>query len=149
MENLVVSRIDRGINDGVKLGRISRKKQSRIVRRVDRTGKPRLIEIMRDLEPGLTRRAAALAYDRVTAAINGWLRGYTRDFPKGIHAKLLLTNCFSVNLCWIDGRHRGAFDAPALWIQTSGKVRANIRRMRLRSFAEWKAGRENSTRATA
>jgi len=126
--------------------RINRKKLSHIVKRVDRTGKPRLIEIMRELEPGLTRQAAALAYDRVTAAINGWLRAYTRDFPKGLHGKLLLTNCFSVNICWIDGQHRGAFDAAALWIQTSGEVRANIRHMRLRSYSEWQANRQASAR---
>jgi len=45
---------------------------------------------MRDLEPGLTRKEAEKAYDLVTAAINGWLRAYTREFPKGLHAKLLL-----------------------------------------------------------
>ena len=70
--------------------RISRKVKSRIVRRVDRTGKPELVQIMRDLEPGLTRKEAEKAYDLVTAAINGWLRAYTREFPKGLHAKLLL-----------------------------------------------------------
>ena len=148
MANLVVSRIDRGSEGGVRPVRVSRKKRSRIVTRVHRTGKPELVQIMRDLNPGLTRREAERDYDRVTAAINGWLRAFTRDFPKGIHAKLLLANCFSVNICWIDGRHRGAFDAPALWVQTSGKVRSNLRRLRLRSFSEWKARRQGGTNLT-
>ena len=149
MENLVVSDISRGTKGEVKQVRISRKVRSRIVKRVDRTGKPRIVQIMRELNPELSRKAAEHAYDLVTMAINGWLRAYTRDFPFGLHAKLLLTDCFSVNICWIDGEHRGSFNFPAIWIQTSGKVRASIRRMRLRSYSEWKAGQESRTSATA
>jgi hypothetical protein len=70
----------------------NRKKLKRIVTRLYRTGKPGLIEIMMDFNPGLRRKDAESAYDLVTAAINGWLRALTRELPKGLHAKLLLTD---------------------------------------------------------
>jgi hypothetical protein len=122
----------------------SRRKLSRIVHRVDTTGKEKLMDIMRTLEPDLTKKAASLAYDRVTAAVNGWIMAYTRDLPHGLHARLLLRDCFSVNLCWIRGRTGKRANFPALWVQLGDKrgkpgARAQFRRMRLRAWSQFKA----------
>lgn len=128
-------------------GTKNRKIAARMVSRVHRTGKPGLIQIMRDLESGLSKAEAARSYDRVTRAINGWLRAHTRDLPKGLHAKLLLANCFSLNLCWMKGRTGLYAPKPALWVQLGDKrggpgPRAYMRRMRLKAWAEWvQAGR--------
>jgi hypothetical protein len=121
---------------------VSRRKAARIVERVDTTGKPRVIEIMRELEPDLTKKAAGEAYDRVTRAINGWVNAYTRDLPRGLHARLLLTNCFSVNLCWTRSVPGKRPELPQVWVTLGDRYgrpgpRGNMRRMRLRAWARF------------
>jgi hypothetical protein len=116
------------------------RKIRRIVTSVDTCTKPRLIEIMRMQYPELNKRQAALAYDQVTSAINGWIRAYTKELPKGLHARLLLTNCFSLNLCWHRGKPGVYPDYPMLWLQLGDRLgkpgaRAQLRALRLR---EWK-----------
>lgn len=122
----------------------SKRKLRRIIDRVDTVTKPRLIAIMQELEPDLKRKDAELAYDRVTAAINGWINSYTRDLPKGLHAKLLLANCFSVNLCWIKGRPGRKADFPGVWITITDRLgrngpRGNLRKLRVAEYNRWVA----------
>ena len=118
-------------------------KLSRMIQRVDSTGKPRLVQIMRELEPGLTKREAEKSYDRVTAAINGWMIAYTKDLPVGLHARLLLANCFSLNLCWIRSAKPDVYpNHPALWVQVGDRrgkpgPRAYLRRLRKRAWSQW------------
>lgn len=110
---------------------------------IHRTGKPQLIQIMRDLESGLTVREASKAYDRVTAAINGWIVAVTKDLSKDLHVKLLITNCFSVNCAWFKGKPGVYPDYPKLWIQVGDRrgkpgPRSQIRRMRMREWSKFK-----------
>jgi hypothetical protein len=121
---------------------VSRRKASRIVNRLDTTGKPRLIEIMRELEPDLTKKAAGQAYDRMTRAINGWINAYTRDLPRGLHARLLLANCFSLNLCWTKAITGKRPELPQVWVTLGDRYgkpgpRGNLRRLRLRAWAQY------------
>jgi len=102
-----------------------------------RCGKPELARIMCDLGAVSTLKEANQAYDAMTMALNAWLRAMTRSFPKSIHQKLNLRDAFTINLAWIDRSHRNAPKAPAVWINVNDPIRANIRRHRLRAYAEW------------
>jgi hypothetical protein len=125
------------------------KPERRIVHTRDTITKGRLIDIMCELEPELTKVAAAKAYDRVTAAINGWIMSASRALPKGLHARLRLANCFSVNLCWLKGKPDKYPDYPSAWMTLGDRgpgrpgPRGYLRRLR---YDEWK--RWNRTRMT-
>lgn len=111
----------------------------RIVNRVDTVTKEKLLQIMQELEPGITRKACAQAYDRVTAAINGWLIAMTRELPRGVHARLLLANCISVNLCWVKGKPGTWADYPTWWLGLTAKARAALHRQRAQEYHRWVA----------
>jgi hypothetical protein len=127
----------------------NKRKLARIISRVDSTTKGKLIDIMRTLEQDLSRKSAAQAYDMVTRAINAWLYAYSIDLPKGLHAKLLLANCFSINLCWKRGRTGHYPDYPYMWIGINDRLgkpgpRAFLWRLRLREWSRFKSGDPSS-----
>jgi hypothetical protein len=120
-------------------------KRCRIVTHRRTTTKAMLIKIMQELEPGLKAVDGARAYDRVTAAINGWLMANTRSLPKGLHARLLLANCMSVNLCWLRGKAGRWADYPTWWMtlmdrKYSPGPRRYIHRQRCAEYNRWLAG---------
>jgi hypothetical protein len=114
-------------------------KNPRILRRmvssIHKTGKEELVQIIQDIYPGTTKKEARQAYDMVTSAINGWMIAFTKDLPKGMHAKLLLRDCFSVNLCWMKGKQDVYPDYPKIWVIANDTAARNFRRMRMREFA--------------
>jgi hypothetical protein len=118
---------------------MSRASKRRIVTKVYRTGKPELIEMMMDLETVGSKREAALAYDAVTQAINGWLMAHSRTIPKGLHMKLTLTSCLTVNLCWIDRSQRPGPDILACWLALTRGAKVAIRQRRAKEYYVWKA----------
>lgn len=111
----------------------------RMTYRRDTTDQRKLLRIMQELEPGMTNRKAAEAYRVVTQAVNGWIVAHTKDMPKGIHSRLLVADCFSVNVCWMRGVPGKYPPWPTVWIGLPGKVRSSIHKQRCSEWHAWKA----------
>ena len=120
--------------------RIPRLKR-RLATHRDIIGKTRTLQVMRELEPGLTHKEASRAYDMVTRALNGILRAYARDLPKDTHLALRVADCFSVNLCWIKGYEQMYSDFPTIWISAGDRIRNQISRLRCQEYRAWRATR--------
>jgi len=114
-------------------------RRRRTVYRRDTVDKRMLLDIMRDLEPGLTKPEASKAYDIVTRAINAWLQARTRVAPPGVHSRLLLSNCFSINICWLKGKPDAYPSWPAVWVGLPRYARDALRRQRYAEYYAWKA----------
>jgi len=100
--------------------------------------------MMLDLGTIGTKKEAARAYDAVTQAINGWIMAHARTVPKGLHMKLLLTSCLTLNMCWIDRSPHGRADILACWHTITQAARKAIRKRRAREYYEWKRGNEEA-----
>jgi len=114
------------------------KKRRRIVDKRETTTKRRIIAIMCELEPGLTKTEAAKAYDRVTAAVNGWMLASARHLPKGIQFKLVLADACTINMCWLKGIPGVYADWPVVWIGLPAKARRWLQQQRAKEHNDWK-----------
>ena len=118
---------------------LSTKPKYRIVNRQETIGKARLLEIMREMEPGLTVRQASASYDRLTRAINGLMNAYARALPKGIHVRIRLQDCCTINLCWIAGKSGQWADRPRAWLSLGARVRGRLQDLKIAEHKRWKA----------
>ncbi len=100
--------------------------------------KPQIVELMLESGRLKTRKDAERAYDAITFAINAWSRAWTKALPKGMHARFLMKDALSINLCWVSGEGRYA-DYPRFWVSLNQRSRKQYRCMKDKEYERFKS----------